>query len=199
MKEVNCNIANDLIPLYIDGMVSEDSKVLLEQHLEQCKECQTFVEKMKSDISVAEDKDINPFQKLRKKILLRMLLLVFVMFGLFVAYLICDLTVLPVFYAGEDLMKDLQVVETEEGLFLRRENLASRGDVVIVNCNAEGEVKLYLGENIFGRFRIGWTEALTYTQIAPDKPLFGEEPITKVTYCDNGGNVMYVLWEKEKE
>lgn len=170
--------------------------MLLEQHLEQCGECQALAEKMKSNITVAEDKDINPFKKLRKKIFFRTLWIVLGMLVLYIAYIFCDLTVLPVFYAGENLMKDLQVVETEEGLFLRRENLASRGEVVIVNYNADGEVKLYLGENIFGRFRVGWTEALTYTQIAPDKPLFGDEPITRVTYCDEEGNVMYVLWEK---
>lgn len=199
MKEVNCNIANDLIPLYIDGILSEDSKVFLEEHMEHCDECQEMAEELKTNLTIAEDKDINPFKKLRKKIFLRMVLIVLVMFGLYAAYLYCDLTVFPVFYAGEDLMKDLQVVEMEEGLFLRRENLASRGDVIIVDDNDNGEVKLYLGENIFGRFRMGWREPLTYTQIAPAEPLVGDKPFTKVTYCDEDGNVRYVLWEKDEE
>ena len=199
MKEMNCNVANDLIPLYMDDVLSEDGKKLLEEHMEQCSECQNMVEKLKENLTVVEDKDINPFKKLQKKIFLRILLVVLVMFGLYAAYLYCDLTVLPVFYAGEDLMKDLQVVEMEEGLFLRRENLASRGDVIIVDDNANGEIKLYLGENIFGRFRMGWREPLTYTQIAPAEPLFGDKPFTKVTYCDEEGNVRYVLWEKGVE
>ncbi|MBQ9983775.1 MAG: zf-HC2 domain-containing protein [Lachnospiraceae bacterium] len=199
MKEVNCNVANDLIPLYVDDVLSEDSKMMLEKHMETCAECKAVAEKLKTSMPIAEDRDINPFKKLRKKILMRTILIVVVMLGLYGAFLFCDLTVLPVFYYGPDLMKDLQVVEMEEGLFLRRENLASRGDVVIVDDNANGEIKLYLGENIFGRFRMGWTEPLTYTQIAPDKPLFGDEPFSKVSYCDKDGKVLYVLWEKDAE
>lgn len=198
MKEANCNIVNDLIPLYIDGILSQESKGLVEEHMANCQECKELVEKMKSDVPVAEDKDINPFKKLRKKILVRTILIVVVMFGLYGAFLFCDLTVLPVFYAGPTLMEDLQVVETEEGLFLRRENLASRGDLVILDDNDNGEVKLYLGENIFGRFRMGWTEPLTYTQIAPNEPRFGDKPISKVSYCDKDGNVLYVLWKAEE-
>ncbi len=197
MKEMNCNVANDLIPLYVDDILSEDSKVMLEEHMKTCSECKEVAEKMKNDLPIVEDKDINPFKKLRKKILLRTILIVMVMFGLYGVFLFCDLTVLPVFY-GPIFMEDLQVVETEEGLFLRRENLASRGDVVILDDNANGEVKLYIGENIFGRFRMGWTEPLTYTQIAPSEPRFGDKPFSKVSYCDKDGNVLYVLWESEE-
>lgn len=197
MKNINCNIANDLIPLYVDDVLSEDSKELLTEHIAKCDKCKDSLHKMKRDIPMMEDRDFNPFRKVQKKYVLRVLLVAFVMFLLYVGYIICDLTVLPVFYVGDDLIADLQVVEMEEGLFLRRENLASRGDVVIVDCNANGEVKLYLGENIFGRFRIGWTEPLTYTQIAPKEPMFGGEPINKVSYCDKDGNALYVLWEKD--
>lgn len=198
MEKMNCNIANDLIPLYIDDVLSEDSKVLLQEHMESCEECKAVAEKLKNDLPIAEDKDINPFKKLRKKILIRTILIVVVMLGLYGAFLFCDLTVLPVFYYGPDLMKDLTVVEMEEGLFLRRQNLASRGDVVILDDNANGEVKLYIGENIFGRFRMGWTEPLTYTQIAPSEPRFGDKPFSKVSYCDKDGNVLHVIWEAEE-
>lgn len=197
MKEMNCNIANDLIPLYIDDVLSKDSKEILEEHMETCTECKNVMENMKSNLPVAEDKDIKPFKKLRKKILVRTLLIVLVMFGLYAAFLICDLTILPVFYAGEELMEDMEVVETEEGLFLRRDNLASRGDVVIVN-NMNGEIKFYLGENIFDRFRMGWYEVLTYTQLAAKGEGYDGEPISKVSYCDKDGNVLYEMWGAEQ-
>ncbi len=198
MKKMNCNIANDLIPLYIDDVISDDSKEMLEDHVAWCKNCQQTIKKMKQDIPMMEDRDFNPFKRLRKKIFIRTILIVFVMFLLYAAFLFCDLTVLPVFYYGPTLMQNLEVVEMEEGLFLRRDDLAARGDVVILDDNCHGEIKLYIGENIFGRFRMGWWSHLTYTQIAPSEPAFGDEPFSKVSYCDKDGNVLHVLWEKEE-
>ena len=199
MKKMNCNIANDLIPLYIDDVISADSKEMLEDHVSCCRKCQQTIKKMQQDIPMMEDRDFNPFKKLRKKILIRTSVIVLVMLLLYGAFLFCDLTVLPVFYYGPTLRNDLSVIETEEGLFLRREELAARGDVVILDQNCNGEIKLYIGENIFGRFRMGWTDRLTYTQIAPSEPAFGEEPFSKVSYCDKDGNVRDVLWEKEEK
>lgn len=196
MKKMNCNIANDLIPLYVDDILSEDSKEMLEEHIAKCEKCKQTIGKMRQDIPVMEDRNINPFKKLRKQIVIRTILIVLVLFGLYTAFLFCDLTVIPVFYAGDGLMDCMEVVETEEGLFLRRQDLAVRGDVIFVD-DSNGEVKFYLGENIFGRLRMSWDETLTYTQIAPVEPAFGESPITKVSYCDKDGNVRYVLWEKE--
>ncbi len=39
MKEINCNIIKDILPLYVDGVVSDDTKEIVEEHLEHCEEC----------------------------------------------------------------------------------------------------------------------------------------------------------------
>ena len=36
---VNCNIIRDLLPLYAEGMASEESKALVDDHLRGCDSC----------------------------------------------------------------------------------------------------------------------------------------------------------------
>ena len=36
---MNCRIADDLLPLYVDGVCSPDSRALLEEHLRTCPAC----------------------------------------------------------------------------------------------------------------------------------------------------------------
>ena len=45
--KINCNIIEDLLPLYIDDMVSEDSRQLVEEHLKECAACRKMLDEMK--------------------------------------------------------------------------------------------------------------------------------------------------------
>ena len=38
-RELACEIVKDLLPLYVDEMVSDVSKKSIESHLENCTEC----------------------------------------------------------------------------------------------------------------------------------------------------------------
>ena len=37
--KISCNIIEDLLPLYVDDAVSEDSRQLVEEHLKECASC----------------------------------------------------------------------------------------------------------------------------------------------------------------
>ena len=52
---MNCEVIKDLIPLYIDGCCSEESKVIVEEHIESCDRCKKLLEDMcvPSDIVTA--------------------------------------------------------------------------------------------------------------------------------------------------
>ncbi|MDF2845688.1 MAG: hypothetical protein K0R00_4114 [Herbinix sp.] len=43
-----CNVVRDLLPLYCDNICSEESKLLIEEHLSSCKECDVIRNKMQS-------------------------------------------------------------------------------------------------------------------------------------------------------
>jgi len=46
MTELSCNVVRDLLPLYAEDMTSEESRALIEAHLENCEFCRVELETM---------------------------------------------------------------------------------------------------------------------------------------------------------
>lgn len=46
-----CEIVQDLLPLYVDGVCSHSAAELVEEHVRDCETCRTVHEKMRSDVS----------------------------------------------------------------------------------------------------------------------------------------------------
>ena len=72
----NCNIVKDLLPLYQEDMVSEESKTFIQEHLEECEMCKKTLENMQKTTSIAEDcvlsstqkAEVRSLQKLQEKL-----------------------------------------------------------------------------------------------------------------------------------
>ncbi len=47
--KLECGIARDLLPLYVDGLCSEESRAALEQHLQECEGCQACYQRMRAE------------------------------------------------------------------------------------------------------------------------------------------------------
>ena len=43
MSKISCNVIQDIMPLYVDEIVSEDTKKLVEEHLKECEDCRKAV------------------------------------------------------------------------------------------------------------------------------------------------------------
>ena len=52
MKDSNCNIIRDLLPLYEDNTVSEDTAELVRDHLKDCPACRKELQRMRTPVSV---------------------------------------------------------------------------------------------------------------------------------------------------
>lgn len=50
MKKINCSIVKDLLPLYVDGVVSEESVQLIRAHLDACESCHKDYEALKREL-----------------------------------------------------------------------------------------------------------------------------------------------------
>lgn len=50
MSKISCNVIGDLLPLYVDGAVSEDTKKLVEEHLAVCGDCKKAAEEMEKEL-----------------------------------------------------------------------------------------------------------------------------------------------------
>ena len=53
---MNCNLVKDLIPLYIDGCCSVESKKIVEEHIKSCSACQQIIDDMTSLSDVVTSK-----------------------------------------------------------------------------------------------------------------------------------------------
>lgn len=51
MAKVNCNVIQDILPLYIDDVVSDDTRELVEEHLQNCEICQKVYDETKMDLA----------------------------------------------------------------------------------------------------------------------------------------------------
>lgn len=70
-KELDCEIVQDLLPLYVDGMVNEISKRSIESHLKNCTGCSEIYRNMTVGIeekSQSDIKDVKTFLKRTKLI-----------------------------------------------------------------------------------------------------------------------------------
>ena len=71
-----CNIIRDILPLYVEDMVSADTSAFVEEHLEKCAECRAELEEMKNPNSLERvcsssndncEKEVLPLKTLKKK------------------------------------------------------------------------------------------------------------------------------------
>lgn len=68
MNKISCDTCLDLIPLVKDGVASEDSKKLLEDHMETCETCKEIYESFNQQEIAMDEKDV--LGKIKKQILM---------------------------------------------------------------------------------------------------------------------------------
>ena len=103
--KTECSVVRDLLPLYVEDMVSAETAAYINEHLKVCKECQAELANMKdgNEIPAIEVKsppkseDVKPFKKLMKRMnrQFSMFAYTMIMFFIFLGFS---------FTAGENLM-----------------------------------------------------------------------------------------------
>ncbi len=56
MMKKECSVVRDLLPLYLENMVSEDTAIFVKEHLENCSNCAAEFERLKSGKQIDEAK-----------------------------------------------------------------------------------------------------------------------------------------------
>lgn len=86
----NCNIIEDLLPLYVEGLVSEETKQEIEKHLKECKSCLNIFKEMKKDnilfeiesnneeIKEDNENEIKCIKKIKRKFTFKVLMYIFI-------------------------------------------------------------------------------------------------------------------------
>lgn len=65
--KITCNVIKDILPLYIENMLSEDSCSIVDEHIAECRECRDYLNEMKTfdKEKIPVDTDISPLRKIR--------------------------------------------------------------------------------------------------------------------------------------
>lgn len=75
--KITCDIVRDLMPLYVDDVCSDDSRKLIEDHINHCSKCQNELAAMKDPIECPPLSEVGdsktPFFKIRKKVRIKMI------------------------------------------------------------------------------------------------------------------------------
>lgn len=66
-----CNIIRDILPLYSEDMVSEDTKNFVREHLTHCPQCCAELENMKIPVKADYGMNMIPLQTLKRKLFLK--------------------------------------------------------------------------------------------------------------------------------
>lgn len=81
MNDRNCSVTTDILPLYIDDVVSEGTKAFVEEHLSQCENCRMKYEKLSQNAAIADNASVRlaeaqPLKAFKKRIQRARMLLV---------------------------------------------------------------------------------------------------------------------------
>ena len=64
MSEVNCEVIEDLLPLYVENIASPSSRVLVEEHLASCERCRELEKSMRTEVHLPKDIDTKPLKRI---------------------------------------------------------------------------------------------------------------------------------------
>ena len=91
MKEKkDCKIVQDLLPNYIEDLTNEETNYFIDEHINECPECQKILENMQKEIKLntkkRDDREVKYIKKYSKriKLLRNILLIIVVLFVIFV-------------------------------------------------------------------------------------------------------------------
>lgn len=110
-----CNVIRDLLPLYYDGVCSEESRTAVEKHLSECESCKQYYKTMgEADGVIISDADRDmelrksaSFESVRKKLFIKQFLISAV------SVIASAVIVFTVIFA---LKKDVNVVEYNDNI-----------------------------------------------------------------------------------
>lgn len=72
-----CNLIKDILPLYVENMVSADTREFVSEHLEHCEACRAEFEHMRKPADIIPDADIVPLKRIKKELFIKRLQTVF--------------------------------------------------------------------------------------------------------------------------
>lgn len=138
-----CNLIKDILPLYVEDMVSMDTGKFVSEHLEHCEECHAEFERMRKPADFILDTDIVPLKRIKKDLFIKCLQTIF-----FTAILACAIVTVvfgiltsPKFFGYSDSL--LNVIDSPNGNIIITFDNKVTGYSCVKEFNNETETEVY--------------------------------------------------------
>lgn len=215
MSKKNCDMIRDLLPLYADGVCSEESRKYVNEHLASCPECTDMLQKMNQKVAVSAEHDISAVKKIKKRLRLGKIAAITVSVillagGLFGGY-IWAVTDCSMDYEKYNIAEDVHVEEDAEGTLW----LCMKGNASSLSCyvfptisDTDGGHMGYQDQTFNKEKKSGFGVTLKMLRIAklvPWKMNSYEERIKLrsdmdyIFYYDDVNNQEHVLWGEKPQ
>lgn len=201
MSKINCNVAGDLIPLYVDEVLTPDSVELVEEHLAECESCTAKVESLRKTTVVEADKDVKPLEKIKKRLIKYKIIISVVFIGIILFCMHIFVNYAQFDYSYEDVRDHLKVISASDALVGSSDKvlLVYDGEKTIfdTSCLAEAvdmkdgkiqlEVTLYMTSHVYD-----YIDALNpVVPFDPDKPHLVYDTCLSTGYPDDSMSKLY--------
>ncbi len=218
MSKNNCDMIRDLLPLYADGVCSEESRKYVNEHLAACPECTEMLKKINQKVAIAAETDISAVKKIKKrlkfgKVAVALICTVLAAAALFGGYMYA-VTDCSMDYEKYNLAENVWVEEDESGKlwFCMKGNAAALSAYVYPTVSSKnGGHMSYKGQEFDRMQKAGYGYTLKMLRIAklepfqiPQKELRFEitrdlKDISYIFYYDDVNNQEYVLWGEKPQ
>ena len=156
---MNCKIIQDLLPLYADGIASEETNEAVMEHIAECKECGEIYKKMTERSEIIEnqqnDRDVDYMKKIKSRGIKITAAAIGILSFITAAVLIC----LKLFYWGFEVTPDDIIIERE--ISERSNNM---GDFVDVDFNItlKNGMKIRYDDSVYLNYTDGYEYRYNY-------------------------------------
>jgi hypothetical protein len=192
----NCDIVQDLLPLYKDKVVSASSMEMIEEHLQTCENCKAELAKLQGEVKVsfnpAQKAEIGALRLLKKKLLKRSVItacifavLAFVIIGGYI-YLDSRTTIIPY---RDGLITDIRVSPEHQTIGIVTKVKTGGFYTASIAVNENGEIVrlvfINFEKNAASKGRNNYEEGLIESFFNVVEPLTRPEPTPEDNPGDN--------------
>ncbi len=194
MKRVSCDVIQDLIPLYVEDMLSEDSRKLVKAHLDECEECRAYLNELQETSTLPPEIDITLFRKIQTNLQKKkwQAIVLATIITLFIGTLTIVFMTAPEYFPYSE-----EVVAVNE----------ASNELVLVNFSdkvAGYNLNSYPGENGTGSvyhlttWSTTWHELVDTEEITPIVLNPNEEQVEAVYYYQANGEADQLIYGNEQ-
>ncbi len=179
-----CNVIKDILPLYVEDMVSADTREFVREHLAHCETCHAEFEHMQKPAGFIPNADLVPLRRIKKGLFMKRLQIIF-----FTAILVCAIAAVafgiltsPKFFPYSDRL--LNVTEGSNGEIIVTFDKNVTGYSCTETFDPETETEIYRINAWTTTWDLYWSDRGKQNMVIPTD----RERKIQIFYAQNDGS-----------